>query len=99
MKNITKLLLFTALCTIMVSVTLFEKSDLVSNVSILKLRFASAQTSESSTTCYRIKTFCSCYSGNVWTGMKITECEKYELRPPLVCDQCVTSSCPPGSSC
>ena len=104
MKNITKLLIFTVFCTVMVSVTLSEKSDFVPNISILELIVASADGGESgsSINCSRIKTWCSCYDGsNNFTRIRILTCEDYTIEPPtpISCDTCITNSCPSGSNC
>lgn len=86
----------------MINITIDDKSMNLNSKEnlILKFKYASANDGEGGeTTCSRIKEFCSCYNDNTWTGMSITSCETYILVPPLVCDNCITTSCPSGSSC
>ncbi len=94
MKNSTKLVIFIVFCTMMINVTLFDKSDFLSNMSIFKLSVASADDGESGggATCYRVKNWYECPAGS-HSLFRITECEAYTLVPPLVCDHCQVTSC------
>ena len=94
MKNITKFLLFSIFCLAMINITLTDDvtNFNASNISILKLKVALAGDVESGTTCSRIKEFEACPPGSN-SLFSITECEEYELVPPLVCDHCVKTDC------